>query len=97
MPLEELIDQDLRWPCTLLTSAELPVQTSHLLSLAIGQRMYLDVVHPVQQGDLMARGLYLASNALVLCKQCWVALHIRGRVGQLRDLQDAQGNSQDTT
>lgn len=69
-------------------------QNRHVLSQMTGERVYLDVVHPVQQGDLMAGGLYLASNALVLCEQRRVALHVWRRVGQLRDLQSAQRLSQ---
>ena len=37
---------------------------------------YLDVMDPVQQGDLVAGGLYLASNALIFSKKGGVALHV---------------------
>ena len=49
--------------------------------------MYLDVVHSIQQGNLVAGRLYLTGDALILGEQRGVALHIWGRVWQLGNLQ----------
>ena len=50
-------------------------------------RAHLYVVHAIQQSHLVTGGLDLPGNALILCKQRGIALHIRRWVGQLRDLQ----------
>ena len=77
---------------TALPSAELQCRQrmSLLLLRLAGTAVYLDVVHPIQQGNLVAGGLYLAGNALVLSEERGVPLHVWGRIGKLRDLQSVQ-------